>query len=397
MASSSDWFESVAEAQRRAKRRLPSSVFAALHAGAERGHSLDDNLTAFGELGLVPRIAAGVPQQRTFATSVMGVEQAMPVFISPTGVQAVHPEAELAVARAAAAAGVAMSLSSFASRPIEEIVAANPATFFQAYWLGGRERTGQILDRAQRAGAAGLIVTLDWSFAHRRDWGSPEIPERMALRTMARLAPQALSRPRWLLNFLRTGKLPTLTAPNLSREGASAPTFFEAYGEWMQTPLPTWDDIAWMRERWDGPFLVKGVLHPDDAVRAVEAGADAMSVSNHGGNNLDSTPAPIRMLSRIRDVVGDNTELVLDGGIRRGSDAVKALCLGARAVMIGRPYLWGLAAGGQAGVANVLEIMRAGIDETLIGLGKAGIEELREIDLLVPEHFCPLPPAVQES
>jgi len=387
VASTGDWFESVAEAQRRARRRLPRSVHDALFAGAEGGVTLNDNLTAFGELGFVPRIATGLPPERELATTVLGQAVSMPVIISPTGVQAVSPGGEVDVARAAAQAGTAMGLSSFAGKPIDDVVAANPQTFFQMYWMGTRERMVAVMDRAREAGAKGLIVTLDWTFAHRRDWGSPAIPERLDLRTMATFAPQVIRRPRWLLGFLRGGGIPPLTVPNVAPPGEEPPTFFGAYGEWMQTPLPGWADIAWLREQWGGPFLVKGVMHPDDARQAVEIGATAISVSNHGGNNLDGTPAAIRALPAVVEVVGDQIEVLLDGGIRRGSDVVKALALGARAVMIGRAYLWGLAAGGEAGVVNVLEILRAGIDETLVGLGRASIHELVPDDLIVPEQF----------
>jgi heme/flavin dehydrogenase (mycofactocin system) len=389
MASNSDWFESVAEAQRRARRRLPKPVYDALLAGAERGATLEDNVTAFGEIGFVPRIATGLPPAREQATTVLGQEISLPVIISPTGVQAVAPGGELPVARAAAAAGTSMGLGSFGSQPIEEIVAVNPQTFFQMYWMGTRDRMEALTDRARMAGAKALILTLDWTFAHRRDWGSPSIPERLDLRAMARFAPQAIARPRWLLDFLRGGGIPDLTAPNLARPDEPAPTFFSAYGEWMQTELPSWSDIAWLREQWGGPFLVKGVMHPDDARRAVEIGADALSVSNHGGNNLDGTPASIRALPSIVEAVGDQIEVLLDGGIRRGSDVVKALALGARAVLIGRAYLWGLAAGGEAGVANVLQILRSGIDETLVGLGRASIHDLTPDDLIVPPDFAP--------
>jgi pre-mycofactocin synthase len=387
MASTSTWFESVAEAQRRARRRVPSSVYRALVAGAERGATLADNVAAFGELGFVPRIAGGLPPSRDLATTVLGRQISMPVIVSPVGVQAVHPEGEVAVARASAASGTAMGLSSFASRPLAEVVAANPQTFFQVYWLGTRERITQILEGARAAGAAGLIVTLDWTFAHRRDWGSPMIPERYDLRTMRALAPQAIARPRWLLDFLRSGGPPALAVPNLASPGAPAPGFFAAYGEWMGTPPPSWADIAWLREQWDGPVLVKGVMHPEDARRAVDAGADAISVSNHGGNNLDGTPASIRALPAIADAVGSDAEVLLDGGIRRGSDVVKALALGARAVLVGRAYLWGLAANGEAGVHNVLEILRAGIDETLLGLGRGSVHDLRRDDVIVPDGF----------
>ncbi|HKZ15030.1 MAG TPA: pre-mycofactocin synthase MftD [Solirubrobacterales bacterium] len=389
MASSRVWFESVEEARRRARRRLPSSVFSALRAGAESGTTLSDNVGAFRELGLVPRIATGKAGSRPMATTVLGQEIALPVVISPTGVQAVHPEGELAVARAAAGAGTAMGLSSFASKPLERVVEANPKTFFQVYWLGSRERIAGVLDRARAAGAAGLIATVDWSFAHRRDWGSPAIPEKLDLKAMASLAPQALVRPRWLAAYLRAGELPDLTTPNLEVEGGEAPTFFGAYGEWMMTPPPTWEDLAWLRAQWGGdrPFMLKGVTHPDDARRAVEIGCTAISVSNHGGNNLDGTPATIRNLPGVVDAVGDEIEVLIDGGIRRGSDVVKALALGARAAMIGRAYLWGLAANGEAGVANVLEIFRAGIEETLNGLGRESIDDLVPADVLVPGGF----------
>jgi L-lactate dehydrogenase (cytochrome) len=155
----------------------------------------------------------------------------------------------------------------------------------------------------------------------------------------------------------------------------------------MQTPQPTWSDIAWMREQWGGPFLVKGIMHPQDARNAVEIGADAISVSNHGGNNLDGTPASIRALPAIVDAVGDQVEVLLDGGIRRGSDVVKALALGARAVLVGRAYLWGMAAGGEAGVGNVLEILRSGINETLAGLGRASVHDLVRDDVVMPADF----------
>jgi heme/flavin dehydrogenase (mycofactocin system) len=387
MASTKEWFESVAEAERRARRRLPRSVFLALRAGAERGSTLADNVAAFAELGLIPRVASG-PLEPAQATTAMGQELALPVLLSPAGVQAVHPEGELAAARAAAAAGTAIGLSSFASKPVEQVVAANPKTCFQIHWLGSRERIERVLARAREAGAAGLIVTLDWTFAHRRDWGSPTIPERLDLRAALAFAPQALVRPRWLWSYLREGELPDLTTPNLAPDGGKAPTFFGAYGEWIGTPPPTWEDLAWLRDAWAGPLMIKGVYHPDDARRAVGIGATAISVSNHGGNNLDGTPAAIRGLPAVVAAVGEEIEVLLDGGVRRGSDVVKALALGARAVMIGRPYLWGLGANGEAGVANVLEILRAGIDETLRGLGRASVHDLTPEDLVVPPGFA---------
>jgi L-lactate dehydrogenase (cytochrome)/glycolate oxidase len=383
------WFESVAEAQRRAKKRLPKSVYGALIAGSERGVTLFDNEAAFAQLGFSPRVA-GLHSTRDLATTVMDQPVSLPVIISPTGVQAVHPDGEVAVARAAAARGTAMGLSSFASKPIEAVVAANPQTFFQMYWTGTRDQMIARIERARAAGAVGLIVTLDWSFSMGRDWGSPSIPEKINARAMFRYAPETLARPRWLAAFARSRRIPDLTVPNLAAPGEKGPTFFGAYGEWMQTPLPTWDDVAWLRQQWDGPFMLKGVTRVDDARRAVDAGVSAISVSNHGGNNLDSTPATIRMLPAVAEAVGDQIEVLLDGGVRRGSDVAKALALGARAVMVGRAYLWGLAANGQAGVENVLDILRGGLDSAVMGLGHASVHDLSPADLVAPRDFVPV-------
>ncbi len=383
------WFESVAVAQGRARKRLPAPVYGALVAGSERGQTIEDNEAAFREIGFAPHVA-GQRAERAMATSVMGQEIPLPVVISPTGVQAVHPDGEVAVARAAAARGTVMGLSNFASKSVEEVVAANPKTLFQMYWTGNRDVMVQRMARAKAAGAVGLIATLDWSFSMGRDWGSPEIPEKVDLKTKIRMAPQVLTRPRWAVQFARAG-IPDLTAPNLTPPGGSAPTFFGAYYEWMTTPPPSWEDVAWMREQWaqldGGPFLLKGVCRVDDARRAVDAGVTAISVSNHGGNNLDGTPAAIRMVKPVADAVGDQIEVLMDGGIRRGSDVVKALAFGARAVMIGRAYLWGLAANGQAGVENVLDVLRSGIDSALLGMALSSIDELRPDLLLVPDGF----------
>ncbi|HKN97040.1 MAG TPA: pre-mycofactocin synthase MftD [Pseudonocardiaceae bacterium] len=380
------WFETVAEAQRRAKKRLPPSVYGALVAGSERGITVADNVAAFGELGFAPHVA-GLSDKRDLTTTVLGQQLALPVLISPTGVQAVHPEGEVAVAKAAANRGTAMSLSSFASRSIEDVTAVNQKTFFQMYWVGSRDVLVRRMERARAAGAVGLIMTLDWSFSNGRDWGSPVIPETMNAATMLRFAPEVLRRPAWLWSYAKTRHVPDLTTPNLAPPGSAAPTFFGAYGEWLQTPLPTWDDVAWLREQWGGPFLLKGVTRVDDAKRAVDAGVTAISVSNHGGNNLDGTPATIRCLPAIAAAVGDQLEVLLDGGVRRGGDVVKALALGARAVLIGRAYLWGLAANGQAGVENVLDILRGGIDSAVLGLGRRSIHELTPDDVVVPPGF----------
>src|ERR1700731_3669863 len=221
------WFETVAIAQQRAKKRLPKSAYSFLISASEKGVTVGDNVAAFSELGFAPHVVGGAAK-RDLATTVMGQEISFPVMISPTGVQAVDPDGEVAVARAAAARGTAMGLSSFASKPIEDVVAANPKIFFQVYWLGGRDAIAERVERARAAGAVGLIATTDWSFSHGRDWGSPTIPERVDLKTMVRFAPEVLRRPRWLLDFARTGRVPDLTVPNLAGQGEAAPTFFGA-------------------------------------------------------------------------------------------------------------------------------------------------------------------------
>jgi len=210
----------------------------------------------------------------------------------------------------------------------------------------------------------------------------------MDWRTVLSFAPQVATKPLYLRDWLRSETpVPDLTVPNLAERGKPAPTFLGAYGEWMATPPATWDDVKWMREEWGGPFMLKGVIRVDDAKRAVDAGVTCLSVSNHGGNNLDGTPAAIRALPDIAAAVGSQVELVMDGGVRRGSDVVKAIALGAKAVMIGRPYLWGLAANGQAGVENVLDVLRNGIDSALLGLGKASVHDLVADDVVVPPGF----------
>ena len=226
---SKEWFETVAVAQQRAKKKLPRSVYGALVAGSEKGITVEDNLTAFGELGFAPHVA-GLSDKREMGTHVMGQDIALPVVISPTGVQAVHPDGEVAVARAAAARGTAMGLSSFASKPVEAVAAANEKLFFQMYWMGSRDRILQILDRARQAGAKGIILTLDWSFAHRRDWGSPAIPERLDLKTMARLAPQVVLKPRWLRDYARAGGPAGPGWPEIRAAGGCSATCLGRYG-----------------------------------------------------------------------------------------------------------------------------------------------------------------------
>lgn len=387
MARNNPWFESVLEAQRRAQRFLPSSVYAALVAGSERGCTPQDNMDAFAELQFAPHVV-GHHVDIDMSASILGIPVSLPVMISPTGVQAVRPEGEVAVARASARRGTIMGLSSFASKPIEDVTAANPNTFFQMYWTGSRHQMIERMNRAREAGAKALIVTTDWSFSVGRDWGSPAIPEKMSLRAIWDMKWEGITHPAWATSWLTGGGLPDLTAPNL-RDPATgvAPTFFGAYYEWMNTPPPQWADIEWIKQEWGGPLMLKGVSRIDDARRAVDVGVDAISVSNHGGNNLDTTPAAIRCLPAIADAVGDQIEILLDGGIRRGGDVAKAIALGARAVMIGRAYLWGLAANGQSGVENVLDLLGMGLKSALLGLGHRSVSDLSPADFYIPAGF----------
>lgn len=380
--------ETVAEAQRRAKRRLPKSVYVAIMAAVEKGATLDRNVAVFDDVGFSPRVGMTAAPARDLGTTVLGERLAMPVIIAPAGVQAVWPDGDVAVARAAASMGTAMSASNFAGSPLVRIVEANPATFFQLYWSGDRDDIAGRVEHARAIGVKALIITLDATAYASRDWGSPTFPERLDLPSAFRFSPVGLSRPRWLLRFLCNGGFPDLKVPNLATTADGIPTMFEGVRRWAMTPRPTWDDVAWLRALWSGPFLVKGIFHPDDARRAVDAGASAISVSNHGGNNLDTTPAALRALPAIAQAVGGEVEVLFDGGVRRGGDVAKALALGARAVLVGRPWIFGLAADGERGVREVLEILRAGLDDTLVRLGHDSIADLSPHDLVLPRDFA---------
>lgn len=381
-------FKNLAEAQRLAKRKLPHAVWLAVKAGNEQGLTLDDNIRAFSELGFSPTIFDR-PTSFDMKTSILGLELDFPVIVSPIGAQAIHPDGEAGAARAAASMGTAMGLSSWAADSVREVVKANPQTLFQLYWVGTREQIEARVEAARAAGAKALIVTLDWSHTPRRDWGvPPPPPSELGLRTMAKLAPTALSRPVWLASYLSRGRIPDLKVPNLFESDGAVPYFGKAWTEFENTAPPTWDDVKWLRELWGGPFMVKGINTVRDAKLAVDLGADAISVSNHGGNNIDGSPSPLRYLPSIIEAVGSDLDVMVDGGIRRGSDVVKALCLGARAVFAGRAYLYGLAVDGEAGVKQVLQILRDGIQETLFGIGHGSIQDLSPQDLvLLNENF----------
>jgi len=379
--------ETVADAQRRAKRILPKDVYSALLAGNEGGTTIRTNVEAFQKVEFLTRIGVPVALEREIGTSFMGQEIDLPVVISPAGAQAIHPEGEVAVARAAHSAGTAIGHSNFAPSRFEDVAAANPKSFVQLYWSGSRDVIAERVERFRRAGTKGIILTLDNAGVTARDWGSPVIPMKIDLPALIKHAPMGIFNPRWVMRFLRAGKLPDLGVPNLQHPGKPEPTMLEGMTEWLTTPVPTWQDVAWLAEIWGGPLMVKGVLSPDDARRAVDAGATTIGVSNHGGNNLDTVPSPLRLLPAIVKAVGDQAEITFDSGIRRGADVVKVLALGAKAALVGRSWFFGLAADGERGVREVLESYRVSIDRTLIGLGKSSIHELTPDDVIAPEGY----------
>ena len=383
--------ETVSEARARAKRLLPKDVFTALEAGSDSGATMRENLRAFDQVGMIPRVGAELPPRPDLQTTFMGQDIDLPVVIAPAAAQAMHPDGEVGVARAARRAGTAIGLSNFASMPVEDVAGANPNTFAHVYLSGDRDTIEDRVERFRRAGVKGLIFTLDLSGGRvanqPRDWGSPVYPDGLGLGTMIKYAPMALAHPRWTLRYLRRGTVPGLYAPNMSTRNGPVPTLVGGLYEWVDTHEPTWADMKWLSELWGGPFMIKGLVHPDDARRAIDAGATAIGVSNHGGNNLDTTPSPLRFLPAVVKAVGDQAEVTFDSGVRRGSDVVKALALGAQSVLIGRPWFYGLAIDGERGVYEVLESFRITIERALVGLGKSSIKELTPDDLVVPDGF----------
>lgn len=375
--------ESVAHARRMAKRRLPGSVYSFIEGGNEARITVRANVEAFEEIGFRPRVSSdqSAPDTRT---TVLGREIAMPLITTPAGfIRIANPAGELAVARAAARAGIPTGVSILASTAIEEITAVNPDTWFQLYMIGGREGTATAIERARKAGVRVLVVTVDLAAgtggSDLRKAAMP--PGRVDLASAVRHSPEMLTHPRWALSFLRGGL--ELTAPNVPGVNGRSMTIAEGSAALREHP-PTWDDIAFIRGLWDGPLVVKGIVTGEDARRAVDLGVDAVSVSNHGGNGLDGAPATIRALPEVVAAVGDRIEVLMDGGVRRGGDVVKAVSLGARAVLIGRPYIWALAAGGEQGVDELLALFRRGITGTMALLDRRSVSDLDASALILP-------------
>jgi L-lactate dehydrogenase (cytochrome) len=288
-----------------------------------------------------------------------------------------HPGGEVAAARAAGAAGTAYILSTISGHRLEDVKAASSGpVFYQLYLMGGREAAEATLERARVAGFAALVLTIDTAVSgmRERDYrnGMRELISGSLLEKLP-YYPQVLARPRWLVRFLLDGGLPHL--PNVVIPGQGPMPLVDINAALARSTI-TWEDLGWIREIWRGPIVIKGVLTGDDARRAVDEGAAAIVVSNHGGRQLDYLPATLRALPEVVAAVGGRTEVLMDGGVRRGTDVVKAICLGARAVLIGRAYAYGLAAAGEAGVARALEILRADLERTLRLLGCASVAEL---------------------
>lgn len=373
---------SVEHARELARRRLPSSVYWFIEGGTEADLTVRANEQAFDQIGFRPRVANDhLP--KGLATTVLGRELAMPVITAPAGlIRIAHSDGELGVARAAEAAGIAVGVSILASHSIEAITDVASDVWFQLYMIGGRDGTEVAIDRARAAGCRVLMVTVDKAAAtggKDRPRVRSEVPSHIDLKTALRFAPEVLLRPRWGYNFLKGGL--RLEVPNAPTVVPGEVMTVSEGGAALSEYPPTWDDIAWIREQWDGPFVVKGIVSPDDARHAADLGVDAVSVSNHGGNSLDGGPAAIDALPAIVEAVDDRIEVLLDGGIRRGGDVVKAVALGARAVLIGRGYVWPLAVSGEQGVHEILQLFRRGIDATLALLACPSIQGLG------PEHL----------
>ena len=368
------------------------ALFDYIDGGAGAENTVRANLAAIEAVQFRPRmgVTAGVPAP-DLRTSVLGIPVAMPVLMSPVGyTRTMNPLGDVAGVRAAGNAGTIFTLSSMSGHTMGEVMAAavKPA-WFQLYFLGGRQGAKKLVARAQAAGFSGLVVTLDTQMTGNREREARHRitpPIRVDLATMKKMATQVAVRPGWLaaiahdrfrLGIVNTETLGTSDQP-VSVE--------EAFADWVAAPV-AWDDFTWLRELWQGPILAKGIVTGDDAKRAIDNGANAVIVSNHGGRQIDSLPGSLRSLVEVLDAVGAEVEVLVDGGFRRGSDVAKAIALGARAVMIGRPWAYGLAAAGQPGVERVLALLREDLDRTLRLLGCPSAKELDRNYVRLPRDW----------
>jgi isopentenyl diphosphate isomerase/L-lactate dehydrogenase-like FMN-dependent dehydrogenase len=375
----------IADLRKLASRRTPAAVFDYLDGGAEGEVTLRENCRVFEDVTFRPRHAVAFAECN-LRTRVLGFDLAVPFLLAPVGYsRMMHPVGEVGAARAAGNAGTAYILSTISGHKLEDVKAASTGpVFYQLYLMGGRGAAESTLERARVAGFAALAVTVDTAVSgiRERDFrnGMKELVSGGPLDKIPFL-PQILSRPRWLISFLLDGGLPAL--PNVVIPGKGPMKLLDVAAALAESTV-TWGDLTWIRKIWPGPIIIKGILTPDDARRSVDEGAAAIVVSNHGGRQLDGVPASLRVLSEIAQAVGGQTEILMDGGIRRGSDIIKAICLGARAVLCGRAYAYGLAAAGEAGVNRAIEILRADLDRTMRLLGCASAAELDRSYVTVP-------------
>ncbi|MFN8007748.1 MAG: alpha-hydroxy acid oxidase [Terriglobia bacterium] len=361
----------------RARKRLPRVVFEFLDGGAEDEVTLRANRAAFKNLAFRPRHAVSFPECDLRAR-VMGFDLSFPALLGPVGsCRLMHPEGEVGIARAAGDAGTVYILPTGSGHRLEDVKAASVGpVWYQLYLIGGREAAEAAIERASNAGFSALVLTIDTPVVGLRERdlrnGMKELTGRGVFAKLPHL-PQILARPRWLAGFLLDGGMPML--PNVVVPGRGPLPLLDV-GEALARSAVTWDDIGWIRKLWRRPIVVKGILTGEDARRAIDHGAAALVVSNHGGRQLDTLPATLQVLPEVVEAVGGQVEVLMDGGIRRGSDIVKAICLGARAVLLGRAYAYGLAAAGTAGVTKALEILRDDVERTLRLLGCPSIAAL---------------------
>jgi L-lactate dehydrogenase (cytochrome) len=360
-----------------AYRRLPQAVFDYLDGGADGEVTLRENLRAFDDVTFRPRHAVAVPQC-DLRTRVLGFDISFPAILAPVGYsRLMHPDGEIGAARAAGAAGTAYILSTISGHRLEDVKAASSGPVcYQLYLMGGREAAEAVIERARVAGCAALVVTIDTPVAgmRERDFRNG-MKELMGSNPLAKIPflPQILTHPGWLASFFLDGGLSKL--PNVVVPGQGPMELIDVSAA-LASAAVTWEDLRWIRKLWPGQIVVKGVLTGDDARRAVDEGAAAVVVSNHGGRQLDCVPASLRVLPEVVAAVNGRVEVLMDGGIRRGTDIVKAICLGARAVLCGRAYAYGLSAAGEAGVTRALEILRTDVERTLKLLGCSSIGAL---------------------
>lgn len=376
---------SVEHARDLARAVLPRAVFDVIEGAAERESSAAANERAFAELLWRPAVGVQVDRPDT-RTTLFGEPLAAPVLTAPCGlVGSLHPDAEPAVFAAAARAGLGAVLSTTATRNLEQVAAdsGHPNGWFQLYFAGGRSGAEQLLERASAAGFTTLVLTLDTPVPgiRRRDARHGlSLPMQWSVPALARLAPQVLARPRWAA---RVATHPSMLGVGNTVHGlpdGGLGTLFEQ--------VPTWADVAWVREHWSGPVVVKGLTDPACARRALAEGVDGIVVSNHGGRQLDGSPATVHALPEVLEAVDGQVPVLLDGGIRSGADVARALALGAAAVMVGRPYLYGMAVAGGAGVQRVLEILCTELETTMRLLGVATVADLARVEISAPSRVA---------